>query len=58
MMKKFISIKQIVQIAFSVSILALFSSCQQEFQRLIPDRDYDLDTVDVASGHQKFCISL
>ena len=53
MMKKFISIKQIVQIAFSVSILALFSSCQQEFQRLIPDRDYDLDTVDVAFGTPK-----
>jgi len=53
MMKKIISIKEIVQIAFSVSILALFSSCQQEFERMIPDRDYDLDTVDVAFGTPK-----
>src|SRR5690606_26026504 len=53
MMKKIIKIKQLVQVALSVSILALFSSCQQEFQRLIPERDYGLDTVDVAFGTPK-----
>lgn len=53
MIKKIITYKQITQLALSVFILALFSSCQQEFQRLIPDRDYGLDTVDVAFGTPK-----
>lgn len=50
MIKRLINIRHIVQVALSFVLVTLVSSCQEEFARLIPEQDFNQDTVDVAFG--------
>lgn len=53
MIKKLINIRGIFQAALFFGLIALFSSCREDFGRLIPDQGSDQDSVNVAFGTSK-----